>query len=70
MAAAAATHLLELVQACRLLQCPRLHSPPPHCYTQLPAGRTVLEVLQDFKSAQLPLEWLLQVGVGEMAAGG
>lgn len=24
------------------------------------AGRTVLEVLQDFKSAQLPLEWLLQ----------
>lgn len=24
------------------------------------AGRTVLEVLQDFKSAQVPLEWLLQ----------
>ena len=24
------------------------------------AGRTVLEVLQDFKSAQPPLEWLLQ----------
>ena len=24
------------------------------------AGRTVQEVLQDFKSAQLPLEWLLQ----------
>lgn len=24
------------------------------------AGRTVLEVLQDFKSAQMPLEWLLQ----------
>ena len=24
-------------------------------------GRTVLEVLQDFKSAPLPLEWLLQV---------
>jgi len=24
-------------------------------------GRTVLEVLQDFKSAALPLEWLLQV---------
>lgn len=25
------------------------------------AGRTVLEVLGDFKSVQLPLEWLLQV---------
>ena len=30
--------------------------------TVLGAGRTVLEVLQDFKSAQLPLEWLLQTG--------
>ena len=26
------------------------------------AGRTVLEALEDFKSAVLPLEWLLQVG--------
>lgn len=29
-----------------------------NCYFR--AGRTVLEVLQDFKSAQPPLEWLLQ----------
>jgi sulfite reductase alpha subunit-like flavoprotein len=27
----------------------------------MPAGRTVLEALEDFKSAALPLEWLLQV---------
>lgn len=33
--------------------------PPP-----VPAGRTVLEALGDFKSAQLPLEWLLQVRGG------
>ena len=43
-----------------------------HVQTELPlnslplnslaaAGRTVLEVLSDFKSVQLPLEWLLQV---------
>ena len=25
------------------------------------AGRTVLEVLQDFRSARLPLDWLLQL---------
>lgn len=38
-----------------------LHAP---CvpWPQPPAGRTVLEVLADFKSAQVPLEWLLQVG--------
>ena len=35
------------------------HSHAQHnCYCC--AGRTVLEVLQDFKSAQPPLEWLLQ----------
>lgn len=55
--------------ACRA--CARWGS--PHCSrlthrlllpgSRPPAGRTVLEALTDFKSARLPLEWLLQVGV-------
>ena len=32
------------------------------------AGRTMLEVLNDFKSARLPLEWLLQVRENAAAA--
>lgn len=45
----------------------RLSTPPapsgPHSHQRpalAPAGRTVLEVLTDFKSAAVPLEWLLQ----------
>lgn len=29
-------------------------------FSHSPTGRTLLEVLADFKSVQLPLEWLLQ----------
>lgn len=42
------------------LQLTLLYATPPWVPTLALAGRTVVEVLSDFKSARPPLEWLLQ----------